>query len=118
MFRSAIAGLLFVVGLILASKVSFLFPHLRPAPRHPAAKPAGQPAAAGRPALRRQGHATRPLRVGVIDVYDTKQQAWLLPPVDNQRLQRLHLPADIPGAQPASAHDVHLSITVQQRKAT
>jgi hypothetical protein len=116
LLRSAVAGVLFVVGLILASKVSFLFPTSDPHRVIPPRRPPVSPPQPDVPLYTVKGIPPGPLRVGVIDVYDVKEGAWLLPPVDNQRLVRLHLPADVPSAPPAAGKPVHLSITVQQAK--
>jgi hypothetical protein len=112
---------LFVVGLILASKVSFLFPTSDPHRVIPPRRPPVSPPQPDVPLYTVKGQPPGPLRVGVIDVYDVKEGAWLLPPVDNQRLVRLHLPADVPAAPPrsgtaAKAGEVRLSVTVQQAK--
>lgn len=112
--RSALAGVLLIAALIGASKVSFLFPeneqhHVVP-PRRPPVNPP-QPDV---PLYRVKGALPGPLRAGVIDVYDVKARAWMLPPVDNQRLVRLKLPADIPKAPVASGDPVSLTITVKE----
>ncbi len=114
--RSALAGILLVAALIAASKVSFLFPqqdaHRVVPPRRPPVSPP-QPDV---PLYTVKGELNGPLRVGVIDVYDLKEQAWLLPPVDTQRLVRLHLPAALPDAPKVSGTQQTVSITVQQAK--
>jgi hypothetical protein len=114
--RSALAGLLFVAALIAASHVSFLFPqddtHRVVPPRRPPVSPP-QPDV---PLYTVKGTLNGPLRVGVIDVYDVKEGAWLLPPVDNQRLVRLELPADIPGAPAESGAPSTITVTVQQAR--
>jgi hypothetical protein len=116
LLRSLLAGVLLVAALIAASKLSFLFPqedshHVVPPRRPPISPP--QPDV---PLYTVKGELTGPLRVGVIDVYDDKEQAWLLPPVDNQRLARLELPVDLPAAPPASGTPTRVSVTVQQAK--
>jgi transglutaminase-like putative cysteine protease len=114
--RSVVAGVLLVAALIAASHVSFLFPdkeqhHVVPPRRPPVSPP--QPDV---PLYTVKGTLNGPLRVGVIDVYDVKEQAWLLPPVDNQRLIRLHLPADLPKAPAAAGKPSRLTVTVQQAR--
>ncbi|MCU1295620.1 MAG: transglutaminase protein, partial [Bryobacterales bacterium] len=111
-----VAGVLLVTALVLASKVSFLFPdkeqhHVIP-PRRPPASPPGPDV----PLYSVKGTLTGPLRAGVIDVYDNKERAWLLPPVDNQRLQRLALPADVPAAPAAFGTATSVTVTVEQAK--
>ena len=118
--RSAIAGVLFVAGLIAASHLSFLFPTADPHRVIPPRRPPVSPPQPDVPLYTVKGTPPGPLRIGVIDVYDVKEGAWLLPPVDNQRLIRLHLSADIPGGPPAltsaKAPEVRLPITVAQAK--
>jgi hypothetical protein len=115
--RSALAGVALIAVLIGASKVSFLDPakdqhHVIP-PRKP---PVGPPPK-DVPLYTVRGDLSGPLRVGVIDVYDLKQQAWLLPPVDNQRQVRLHLPAAVP-AEPGRPTGAASRVTVTVDQAT
>ena len=116
LLRSAVVGVLLVAGLIAASKVSFLFPeqdtHRVVPPRRPPVSPP-QPDV---PLYSVRGELPGPLRVGVIDVYGLPEQAFLLPPVDNQRLQRLELPADLPDAPPERGEPRTISVTVQQAR--
>ncbi|HVT64265.1 MAG TPA: transglutaminase domain-containing protein [Mycobacteriales bacterium] len=113
--RSAVAGVLLVAALILASKASFLFPDDTSHHVVPPRKPPISPPPKDVPLYTVRGPLTSPLRVGVIDVYDAKQQAWLLPPVDNQRLQRLDLPAAVPDAPTATTGTPsHVTITIDQ----
>lgn len=95
--RSALAGVVLIAALIVASNVSFLFPNKNQHHVIPPRKPPVSPPPKDVPLYSVRGPLSGPLRVGVIDVYDVKQQAWLLPPVDNQRLVRLHVPAAVPG---------------------
>jgi len=96
--RSAAAGVVLIAALVAASKVSFLFPDKNSHHVIPPRKPPVSPPPKDVPLYEVRGPINGPLRVGVIDVYDAKQQAWLLPPVDDQRLVRLHLPAAVPSA--------------------
>jgi hypothetical protein len=112
--RSALAGVVLVGVLIAASKVSFLFPdteqnHVVPPRRPPISPP--QPDV---PLYTVKGTLTGPLRVGVIDVYDLEEKAWLLPPVDRSRLERRKLPTDVPGAPAAFGTPTSLTVTVKQ----
>lgn len=100
--RSAIACVVLIVALIAASNVSFLFPDTSKHRVIPPRRPPVSPPPKDVPLYEVRGPLTGPLRVGVIDVYDVKQHAWLLPPVDNQRLDRLHLPAAVPGPGPTT----------------
>jgi hypothetical protein len=112
--RSFLTGVLLVAALIAASKVSFLFPpqdsHRVVPPRRPPVSPP-QPDV---PLYKVDGPLQGPLRVGVIDVYDLKEGAWLLPPVDNQRLERIKLPADVPRAPAKSGEDLVVKVTVDR----
>jgi transglutaminase-like putative cysteine protease len=114
--RSALAGALLVAALVAASHVSFLFPqhdaHRVVPPRRPPVSPP-QPDV---PLYTVKGALNGPLRVGVIDVYDPKERAWLLPPVDNQRLVRTELPAAVADAPAESGPQSRLTVTVQQAR--
>jgi hypothetical protein len=114
LFRSLVSGVVLVGLLIAASQVSFLFPqqdshHVVP-PRRPPVSPPQKDV----PLYAVKGELNGPLRVGVIDVYDEKEQAWLLPPVDNQRLERLQLPADLPDAPASSGTQTTVTVTVKE----
>lgn len=114
--RSALAGVILVGVLIAASQISFLFPqedtHRVVPPRRPPVSPP-QPDV---PLYTVKGTLNGPLRVGVIDVYDNAEQAWLLPPVDNDRLVRLNLPTDLPDAPAAFGVPSTVSVTIQQAR--
>jgi len=114
--RSLVAGILLVGLLIAASKVSFLFPDKEQHHVVPPRRPPVSPPAPDVPLYTVKGTLPGPLEAGVIDVYSLKEQAWLLPPLDNQRLQRLHLPADLPGAQVLKGTPTQLEVTVQQAR--
>lgn len=113
--RSLLAGLVLVAALIGASKVPFLFPNHNQQHVIPPRKPPVGPPPKDVPLYTVRGPLNGPLRVGVIDVYDVKQQAWLLPPVDNQRLVRLRLPAALPDADKATTGlAVHIKVRIDQ----
>ncbi|HVT75620.1 MAG TPA: transglutaminaseTgpA domain-containing protein [Acidimicrobiales bacterium] len=114
--RSALAGVVLVTALILASKVSFLFPDTQPNHVVPPRRPPVSPPQPDVPLYAVKGALDGPLRVGVIDVYSTKDGAWLLPPVDNHRLKRLHLPADVPKAPAPSGTPTQITVTIEQAK--
>jgi hypothetical protein len=114
--RSVLAGVLLVGLLIAASKVSFLFPDKEQHHVVPPRRPPVSPPAPDVPLYTVKGELPGPLEVGVIDVYSAKERAWLLPPVDNQRLQRLHLPADLPWAGTWSGTPTRVEVTVQQAR--
>ncbi|MCU1589355.1 MAG: Transglutaminase [Frankiales bacterium] len=114
LLRSLLVGVLLVAGLIAASKVSFLFPEQDSNRIVPPRRPPVSPPQPDVPLYTVRGDLPGPLRVGVIDVYDLTEQAWFLPPVDNQRLVRLELPADLPSAPTAAGPSRTVSVTVQQ----
>ena len=112
--RSAAAGVLLIAALLAASRVTFLFPDKQQHHVIPPRKPPVSPPQPDVPLYHVKGTLTEPLRVGVIDVYDRKQQAWLLPPVDNQRLNRLTLPANIPGQNDITGPPAQITVTIEQ----
>lgn len=101
--RSAFSGVLLIAVLLAASKVHFLFPDSHQHHVIPPRKPPVSPPPKDVPLYDVKGTLPGPLRLGVIDVYDPKQQAWLLPPVDDSRLMRLSLPANLPDSGSAGA---------------
>jgi hypothetical protein len=112
--RSLLAGVLLVAGLIAASQVSFLFPDQDTHRVVPPRRPPVSPPLPDVPLYTVKGELPGPLRVGVIDVYDLEEQAWLLPPVDNRRLARVELPADLPGAPGEAGAQERVTVTVRQ----
>lgn len=114
--RSALAGVLLIGVLLASSKVHFLFPDNHQHHVIPPRKPPVSPPPKDVPLYDVKGTLLGPLRLGVIDVYDPKQQAWLLPPVDDSRLKRLSLPATLPDA-PRGGTDSY-SVTVKVDQAT
>jgi hypothetical protein len=116
--RSAVAGVVLIVALVAASKVTFLFPDKSSHHVIPPRKPPVSPPPKDVPLYDVRGPVNGPLRVGVIDVYDAKQQAWLLPPVDNQRLVRLHLPAAVPAGAAGTTSAPSAQVTVKIDQAT
>jgi hypothetical protein len=95
---SVIAGGLAVV-LVLLSSVGFLFPQPNADHVIPPQKPPVPPPVADTVLLRDTGLQGNVLRMGVIDIYDGKQQAWLLPPYDPATLVH-HDQPDLIGAPP------------------
>lgn len=116
LLRSAVVGVVLVAGLIAASKVSFLFPDQDTNRVVPPRRPPVSPPQPDVPLYSVRGDLPGPLRIGVIDVYDLKEQAWFLPPVDNQRLVRLELPADVPDAPAETGPVRRVTVTVQQAR--
>jgi Transglutaminase-like superfamily len=111
--RSLATGVALVVALVLASHLSFLFPspdkHSTIPPRRP---PASKPQH-DVPLFKVQNPESTPLRLGVIDVYDVKEQTWMLPPYDSARLHRLHLPSAL-SAPPPQLKTFTATVTVEQ----
>jgi len=111
--RSLVTGIVLICALVLASHASFLFPkpnqHHAVPPRRP---PAGKPQT-DVPLFQVKTPVSTPLRLGVIDVYDLKQQTWMLPPYDTARLHRQHLPADL-ATGPAQRKTYDTTITVEK----
>ncbi|MFN2462420.1 MAG: transglutaminase-like domain-containing protein [Candidatus Dormibacteria bacterium] len=92
-----VAGL--AVALILLSRTGILFPQPDRSRVVPAQKPQAQTAAVVDHVLfDYRGPAKTPIRVGDIDGYDSRQQAWLLPPYDSRQVRSLTPPATFPGA--------------------
>lgn len=114
--RSVLAGVVLVAALIAASKVSFLFPDNETNRVIPPRRPPVSPPQPDVPLYRVKGALNGPLRVGVIDVYDVDEGAWLLPPIDNKRLARLRLPAALPDAPAPHGTATSVTVTVDQAK--
>jgi hypothetical protein len=116
LLRSLLVGVLLVAGLIAASKVDFLFPEQDSRRVVPPRRPPVSPPQPDVPLYTVKGELPGPLRVGVVDVYDTTEGAFLLPPVDNQRLVRAELPTDLPDAPTATGPTRTVEVTVQQAR--
>ncbi|MDP9101734.1 MAG: transglutaminase-like domain-containing protein [Actinomycetota bacterium] len=116
--RSVGTGALLVAALLAASQLSFLFPN--PAPDRtvpPQRPPAGKPQP-DVPLYSVTSDHEVPLRLGVIDVYDLKAQAWFLPPIDTRRLQRHTLPATLAEADPKDPRTATFTTTITVQQAT
>lgn len=116
LLRSCIAGVLLVAGLVAASQVSFLFPEQDSRRVVPPRRPPISPPQPDVPLYTVRGDLPGPLRVGVIDVYDSTELAWMLPPIDNQRLVRVVLPAELPDAPTTAGAPTRLTVVVQQAR--
>jgi hypothetical protein len=91
------AGL--AVAILGLSQLGFLFP--QPNTQHivPPQRPQIPPPPPDSVLFTYTADRTLPMRLGVIDVYDVKQQAWLLPPYDATTLQRFQAPGTVPGGK-------------------
>jgi Transglutaminase-like superfamily len=102
-----------VLGL---SSVGFLFP--QPDATHviPPQKPQLPPSESDKVLFTYDASRPVPLHTGVIDTYDTTQNAWLLPPYDATRLKRLDPPASVPQAPGVTfkkaADDIVVHVTI------
>jgi len=99
--RRLVRGGAFAAGLGVAvvglSQLGFLFPQPNTNHTIPPQRPQIPPLPADQVLFSYTATRALPLRVGVIDVYDTKQQAWLLPPYDATTLHRFEAPGTVPG---------------------
>lgn len=116
LLRSCIAGVLLVAGLVAASQISFLFPEQDSRRVVPPRRPPISPPQPDVPLYTVRGDLPGPLRVGVIDVYDPTELAWMLPPVDNQRLVRVDLPAELPDAPTTAGAPTRVTVVVEQAR--
>ena len=99
--RRILRGGAMLVGLILLlvvlSQSGLLFPQPDLAQVIPPQKPQLPPPAPDRPLFEVRSALKVPLRLGVIDIYDARQNAWLLPPYDSRRLHPLKGSASFTG---------------------
>ncbi|GAC1328620.1 MAG: hypothetical protein NVSMB17_04250 [Candidatus Dormibacteria bacterium] len=100
------------VALVLLSRTGILFPQPDRSRVVPAQKPVAQGAVRDRVLFNYRGPAKTPIRVGGIDGYDARQQAWLLPPQDPRQVRTLVPPASIPGA-PAGGKRVSATFRIE-----
>ena len=106
-----IAGL--VIAMVVLNQAGFLFPSPQQNRTIPPQRPQVPPAPPDVPLFRVTTNAQAPLRLGVLDVYDVKQNAWLLPPQDSSKLSRKSTPATLPGG-PGPANGLTATFTVEQ----
>lgn len=90
-----VAGL--VAAVVLLNQAGFLFPSPDQNRVVPPQRPQVPPQVPDVPLFKVTTNAQTPFRLGVIDVYDVKQGAWMLPEQDNRRLRRESAPVTLPG---------------------
>ena len=110
--RGGALVLALAVALVVASRSGVLFPQPDRSRVVPAQKPQAQSAVADRVLFDYLGPAKTPIRIGDIDGYDSRQQAWLLPPYDSRLVKTLVPPASIPGA-PRGGPEITGTFTVR-----
>ncbi|MFN2462974.1 MAG: transglutaminase-like domain-containing protein [Candidatus Dormibacteria bacterium] len=88
-----------LVAVVALNQAGFLFPSPDQNRIVPPQRPQVPPDPKDVPLFKVITTAQTPYRLGVIDVYDSKQGAWLLPEQDNRRLRRLGTPATLPGGK-------------------
>jgi hypothetical protein len=99
MMRGAAFAAALGVAVAGLSQLGFLFPQPNTNHTIPPQRPQIPPLPADQVLFTYTATRALPLRVGVIDVYDTKQQAWLLPPYDAGTLKRFQAPGAVPGGK-------------------
>ncbi len=112
--RSVVGGVVLIGLLVAASQVSFLFPEDTSSRIIPPRRPPITPPSPDVPLYTAEGVLEGPLRLGVIDHYDLDEQAWMLPPVDNGRLERFDLPFEVPDGPAVDGDPSVLTVAVQQ----
>jgi len=110
LLRGGTVAILIAAAVLGMSNLGFLFP--QPQQQHviPPEKPPPPPKVPDHVIFTYKANAPVPLRMGVIDVYDPSQRAWLLPPYDTSRFVRLTPPSAIPQSVPG--HDVTVTVTM------
>ncbi|HEV7680322.1 MAG TPA: transglutaminase-like domain-containing protein [Candidatus Dormibacteraeota bacterium] len=107
--RRLVRGGAFAAGLAIAvlglSQLGFLFPQPNTNHTIPPQRPQIPPLPVDQVLFSYTATRALPLRVGVIDVFDTKQQAWLLPPYDASTLHRFEAPGAVPGGKATPGAD-------------
>jgi hypothetical protein len=112
LLRAAAIALVLAVGITGLSSLGFLFPQPNKQHTVPPQKPHLPPHVPDRLLFTVKAPRPMPLRLGVLDTYDAKQQAWLLPGYDPARLVRLHPPAKVPDAPATSLPSVTVTFKV------
>ncbi|HXA29218.1 MAG TPA: transglutaminase-like domain-containing protein [Candidatus Angelobacter sp.] len=113
LLRGAALAAVLVVAVSGLGRVGVLFPQSDATRVVPPQPPQPQPPGPDRAlfAVHFGGGAVLPLRTGVLDVYDSNSQQWLLPSYDTSRMQSVRPPAALPGAP--SGGGVHVEVTIR-----
>ncbi len=108
---SLAVGLL--VAILALGQTSFLFPQPNRNDVTPPQKPHAAPPQADRALFTYQVQNGNkiPFRIGTIDIYDPKQNAWLLPPYDTNRLHDISN-GQVPGGPPAKGSTYTVTVTI------
>src|SRR5207245_1202983 len=101
-----------IVAVVALSQLGFLFPQASHDRTIPPQKPVVPPPAPDHVIFTYKLSRPVPLRLGVLDVYDTSTGAWLLPPYDSARIKALHPPASIPHLRPPGKTAITATIRV------
>jgi hypothetical protein len=99
LMRGGAFALVLAVAVLGVGQLGFLFPQPNTNHTIPPQRPQIPPLPPDQVLFSYTATRTLPLRVGVIDVYDNQQQAWLLPPYDASTLQRFEAPGTAPGGK-------------------
>lgn len=102
-----------VAAVVLLNQAGFLFPSPDQNRVVPPQRPQVPPVVPDVPLFKVTTNAQTPFRLGVIDVYDVKQGAWMLPEQDNRRLRRESAPVTLPGPKLGS-HFLTATFVVEQ----
>ncbi|MFN2464020.1 MAG: transglutaminase domain-containing protein [Candidatus Dormibacteria bacterium] len=106
-FAGGLAGLL-----VALSSLGILFPQPNRDRTIPPQAPQTPPEEPDRVLFRYTSTRPVPLRLGVIDVYDTRDSTWKLPPYDTRRLERLAPPTKIPGTKGAGINPIRAAFSI------
>ncbi len=112
LLRGAALVTALVVAVIGIGHVGVLFPPPDATRVIPPQPPQPQPPGPDRSlfAVRFTGKEIPPLRTGVLDVYDSNAQEWLLPAYDTSRMDSVRPPASLPGEPGGGGVQVQVTI--------
>ncbi len=99
--RGVILLVALAAGMVGLAQADVLFPEVDQDQVIPPQKPPAVPLEPDRELFRVRTDRTGPWRVGVLDVYDIEDQAWLLPALDESRIVELDPGDRVPGARGA-----------------
>ena len=107
-----IGGLLAL--LVVLSRTGLLFPQPNRDRTIPPQRPMLPPPVPDQPLFTVTTPVSVPFRLGVIDTYDARQNAWLLPPFDTSRYRKLRSPARLSSAPPSSPKTFEAHFTIRE----